>query len=159
MIKLDNINLVNYNPHTQLDVYKELVKTAHLDNFIKEINDRLNRLNSSDKFKFEQAYLVELGKAIVGYLYVTGITNDTVYVEYLILKDYRKKGYAKLLLKEITTYLFANYNLKSINLDIDVSNVGSINTACAAGYISEELENNKLGFIIDNLDYINKRKR
>ena len=58
-----------------------------------------------------------------------------------------------------------NYNIKSIILDIDPSNVPSVMTAISSGYMEDEEEylnrnmNGKMLYRIDNYNYVNKRKK
>lgn len=69
-------------------------------------------------------------------------------------------GYGKLVLALVTDYLFLNFNIKDIALDIDVSNEASMRTASSCGYCEDEYyENGKIIYKKFNLNYINKRKR
>ena len=102
---------------------------------------------------------------MIGYVFISKIIKYDIYLEYSILKEYRGKGLGKLLLSEISNYLIDNYNIKSIMLDIDPSNVPSIMTAVSCGYIADDEEyisrnmNGKILYRIDNYNYINKRKK
>lgn len=82
-----------------------------------------------------------------------------------MLKEYRGKKYEKLILSEVSNYLFENYNIKTISLDIEPSNIASIRTALSCGYIPDEDEylsrnmNGKILYHLDNYNYINKRRK
>ena len=58
-----------------------------------------------------------------------------------------------------------NYNIKSISLDIDPSNLPSISTALSVGYVVDDEEyinrgmEGKILYRMDNYNYINKRKK
>ena len=91
--------------------------------------------------------------------------NDEVFLEYAILKEFRGMGYASDIVREVTQYLFENYNLRSIRLDIDPSNKNSILVANACGFIldEEQFESRnyigKMQFIKENDSYISKRRK
>lgn len=129
-------------------------------NFISMIDSRL-RLNSKSKsFPFRMAFVVsDFSDDLLGYVFISSIRQDEVYLEYSLLKEQRGKGYGSLLLKEVTNYLFENYNIRNIALDIDVSNEASVNTAIRSGYYEDEFINEKrIIYKSYNLNYVNRRK-
>ena len=162
MIKLDSFNLVNYDDNFEY-VKKELESGKSKSNFIHSVVERL-QMSKNNSSLFNNAYIVLKNNEPIGYLYISGTTFDEVYIEYSILYNNRNNGYASLLLTEISDFLFFNYNIRSIKLDISPSNKASINVALKSGFYidDDELEKNdnivKMIFIKDNLNYENKRK-
>ena len=159
-MKLNNIELVPYS-----DEYKDVLIKINNDNsnhFVKQIEERLMLGNHTNSFELNSGYLVKIDNNIVGYVYYSAISNFRMYIEYLILSCYRKKGYGSLLLKESTDYILNNYNIKKICLDIDKSNLASMNTAISCGYMydDDDLINNcsSINFSLDNVYYMNKGK-
>lgn len=65
----------------------------------------------------------------------------------------------------VSDYLFENYNIKDITLDIDPSNIASVQTALSCGYDLDEEEYLEKGlqgrtlYKKDNIYYCNKRKK
>ena len=98
-------------------------------------------------------------------MFISKRVNDEIFVEYSIVNEFRGKGYGKLVLSEVSEYLFNNYNIKSISLDIEPSNIASIMTAVSVGYIENEeeyMKRNMCGKVLyrmDNYNYVNKRKK
>ena len=102
---------------------------------------------------------------IIGYIYLSALFNEKLYLEYSIIKEYRNEGLGKLLLAEITEYLCNNYNIKEISLNIDISNLASMNLANSVGYYFDEdtlnknNADNKQDFSFYNINYINKKSK
>ena len=162
MLKLENLYLDTYS-----EKYKNLLESFNNESksdFIYNIADRLISSSNKDKFTFDVGYVV-LNESLegVGYVFISGIRNDNLYIEYSITKENRGYGYGKKLLNEVTNYLFENYNIKDARLDIDSSNQKSIKTAEACGYFLDEDDFERKGyqgkmiFIKDNPYYISKR--
>ena len=164
MINIKNINLESFDSSDiRHFLAKKELTTDSSSEFVHQIDERLI-LNKDNKFGFEKGYLVSLNKEIVGYLYISSFFNQKVYLEYSIIKEYRKKGLGKLLLSEITDYLCDNYNIKEIILNIDISNLASMNLASSVGYyfdpekLNKNNSDNKQDFSYYNIKYINKKK-
>ena len=163
MIRLEKLILDTYN-----DEYKyiedEFEKGSSKSKFISDISKRLRLSCNIDSF-FGKAYIVLHNIEPIGYLYISGIVNDDVYIEYSILNSKRNLGYGTLLVKEITDYIFLNYNIRQIKLDISLNNQPSINIARKNGFDLNEVDfenrgySNKLIFEKDNLFYENRRKK
>lgn len=160
-MKLGIFNLINYD-----DSYADILNKLNEDDknhYVKQIDERLILGNHEDEFKLESGYLVELNGKIIGYIYFSSISNYRIYLEYSILKSERRKGYGKLLLSEATDYIFNNYNIRNINLNIDKSNLASMELALSCGYTYDENEliynNNSIDFIQTNPYFLDKRKR
>lgn len=161
-IPLNEIILNTYDNNNKF--HKELLdefRGESHSNFISWIDNRL-QLNCHQKsFPFDTGFVVSLANGnLIGYLFISAIRNDEVYLEYSILKDCRAKGYGSFMLQNVTDYLFENYNIRDIALDIDVSNEASMKTAIGCGYYEEEyLETGRVTFKNYNFHYIDKRRK
>lgn len=153
---LDTLELVQYN-----ESLKDYAKQLLLDDnnrYVKQVEERLNKDNSNTVF--DRGFLVKLQDKIIGYLYFSSISNYRLYLEYSVLKNERNKGYGKLILNEATNYILENYNIKQIMLDIDKSNLASMNTAISCGYNYDDDTigmNDRIEFILDNPYFISKK--
>ena len=106
--------------------------------FISMIDSRLKLNNKSKKFPFGMAFVVSSSNTLLGYMFISSVRQDEVYLESSLLQDKRRRGIGKALLKAMTDYLFDNYNIKEIALDIYVSNEAGINTAISCDYYQDE---------------------
>jgi len=165
-IELNNIILSSYdkNNENHREILLEFIGSSK-SNYIHDIERRLQVDFSLDGNIFDKWFLVSVNDEWVGYVFISKIIRDDVYLEYSIIKDYRGKKLGKLILNEVSDYLIDNYNIKSINLDIDPSNVSSVMTAVSCGYVADEEEyiqrnmNGKILYRMDNYKYVNKRKK
>ena len=159
MIKLEHFVLDSYKEEYE-SIKNEFETGKSKSNFISDISKRLYASRNNNSF-FGSAYVVLNNLEPIGYVYISGISNDDIYIECAILHNKRKLGYASLLLKELTDYIFSNYNIRQIKLDISLNNQGSIMVAKKNGFDvdEEDFENrgysNKMIFVKDNLFYEN----
>ena len=161
-IKLTTLELVRYN-----DNYKMLLDDFNGESsskFISQIEQRLeNNMNNNKNF-FQSAFVVLDSSMPVGYVFISNNKKDEVFLEYSVLKKIRGKGYGRKIINELSEFLFFNYNIKSVKLDIDPSNKNSIYVAECCGFVLDEEEyedRNYIGnmvFIKENEYYISKRK-
>ena len=158
-MKLESIELINYN-----EKYKNILEQINKDNlhhYVKQIDERLLLNGESVDFKLDCGYLVKYMDKVIGYVYLSNISNYRMYIEYLILFSERNKGYGHMVLKEITDFILSNYNIKRICLDIDKSNLASMNTALSCGYMYEDddlIDNSSsIEFSLDNAYFISKK--
>ncbi len=165
-ILLEGILLRTYdsqNIEDQAIIQKFPVKEDK-NSFIHSIGTRLMQNNRSKNFPFQTAFFVESRGNVVGYLYISSIRNDEVYLEYFILEEYRRQGYGKCLLGSVTRYLETNYNIRKLKLDIDPSNQNSLNLALSCGFELEEEDyqncgmNGRMQFSRDNYYYVDKKR-
>lgn len=163
---LENVKLCFYDD--KIIGHKELLLEFEGDSKSKYIHDiRLRLINNQKKkdIPFDVGYVVCLNDKFIGYVFISKRVNDEIFLEYSIVNEFRGKGYGKLVLSEVSEYLFSNYNIKSISLDIDPSNIASVMTAVSAHYIEDEEEymkrdmNGKVLYRMDNYNYVNKRKK
>lgn len=164
-IKLETIKLVRYSEDKHNLLRGKLENGDSSSKYIYQIGDRLDRSKDNDKSLFQSAFIIEDDETPVGYLFISSMINDEVFLEYAILKEFRGMGYASDVVNEVSDYLFHNYNIRSIKLDIDPSNKNSIYVADACGFIldDEEFESRnfigKMKFIKESDCYVSKRKR
>ena len=164
-VKLETLKLVRYFESKHKFLKDELEFGKSSSGYIHQIGERLDLSKNNDKSIFHSAFVVVDADTPIGYLFISSMINDEVFLEYAILKEYRGMGYASDIVTEISDYLFQNYNIRSIKLDIDPSNKNSIYVANACGFIldEEEFESRnfigKMKFIKESDCYISKRKR
>lgn len=162
-IELETLCLLRYNKDKYKEVLDELDKGESSSKYIHQIKERLELSNYNSIY--QNAYIVLDKEIPVGYLYISSMINDEVYLEYSILKEYRGMGYATDLLYEVSNYLFKNYNIRNIKLDIDPSNKGSILVATSNGYILDEDDYErrnyigKMKFVKESDCYVSKRRK
>lgn len=156
MIELNTIHLEHFNSKNEEHILtkNELLHGKSFSKYIKQIEERLVN-NKKEIFELDSAYLVYLSNQIIGYLFVSDIQKYKIYIEYSILNKHRKKGFGKLLLSEITDYILENYEVKEIALDIDVSNLPSINLAESCGYYLEDEFDKNTSMNSKEFTYIN----
>lgn len=159
-MKLKTMELIIYN-NDYKEEKDEITKGKSKSKFISQIENRLEIKENNDIFN--HGYLVKLNNNIIGYIYISAIKKDNIYLEYLIKDEYRNKGYATILINEITNYIFESYNIEEIRLNISKDNIKSQKVALNNGYILEDdeeyLYNEKADFVINNPYYIKKIKK
>jgi len=133
------------------------------NNKIYDYNDVSEYSKIEDKFKEILQY--DKFNLILGGDHSISIPTQKVFLEYAILKEFRGMGYASNLINEVSNYLFEEYNIRSIRLDIDPSNKKSILAANSCGFFLDEEEYEsrnymgKMQFVRESDCYINKRKK
>lgn len=163
---LENIKLCFYDDNN-LEHKKVLMELEgnSKSNYIHDIGSRLVNSKNKKDIPFDVGYVVSLGESFIGYVFISKRIRDEIFLEYSLINEFRGKGYGKLVLSEVSNYLFSNYNIKSITLDIDPSNMASIMTAVSVGFdvleddYLERNMNGKILYRIDNYNYVDKRKR
>lgn len=164
-LELDNITLLLYDisdkKHNELlNDFEGNSKSQYIHN----ISDRIKNSKNNKNFPFNTGFFVLLNDNIVGYIFISNCVSDEVFLEYSILKEYRGRKYGQIILNDVSNYLMDNYNIKSISLDIDPSNIPSIKTALNCGYIIDEEEylnrnmSGKILYHLDNYNYVSKRR-
>lgn len=152
------INLIDYSDKYK-DILDEIVNGESKSSYINQISERLIRTSNQNSI-LDHAFLVELNDDIIGYVYITGMSKNICYIEYLIRKKYRGKKLGTLLLDTVSDKLFNMYPyLKELRLNIDRSNLASMKLASSASYISDDdFIGDKIDFIKDNPYYLSKQK-
>ena len=158
-MKIDDFDLIFYNEQHK-ETKNELVFGESSSKFINNIESRLS-IKPNDSF-FNHGYLVKYKNNVVAYLYVSGITNDNIYLEYSVLNKYRNQKIASNLINSVTNYIFNNFNINEIKLNISKDNISSQKVAENCGYYIEDedeyLYANKSDFVINNPYYISKKR-
>ena len=99
----------------------------------------------------------------IGYVYISNNVKDEVFLELSILKYKRNMGYGSMIINELSDYLFNNYNIRCVKLDIDPSNINSIKIVEACGFLFDEDERRnytgRMVFYKESDCYINKRRK
>ena len=136
--KLNTIMLHTITKESQEEIkfYRELCQDKVINDFVHGLN---GVLLSPLKFPFlGRGFLTSLNGELFGYIHIGDFNEEekAVYLKAAIHSSKRGKGYGKLLLSEITDYIFLNYGeIEVIKLKIASENKASINTANACGYL------------------------
>lgn len=86
---------------------------------------------------FDRAFFVSKEGNLIGYVHIGAFNEQekSVYLKAATSAEERGKGYGKLLLAEITEYIFNHHlEVESIRLKINKENTASLNTASACNY-------------------------
>lgn len=165
-LQLENIVLSTYDINNEkhnevLDKFENESKSQ----YIHDIKERIKDFKNKKSFPFDTGFFVVINNDIVGYMFISKNISDEVYLESSLLKEYRGKKYGKLILNDVSNYLMNEYNIRSLILDIDPSNIPSIRTAISCGYEIDEEEylkrnmSGKILYRLDNYNYINKKRK
>lgn len=164
-IELETLILTRYNKEKHSFLKRELEHGNSSSEYIHQISERLELSKDNDKTIYQSAFVVEDENIPVGYLFISSMFRDEVFLEYSVLKDFRKMGYGSSIVNEISDYLFKNHNIKSIRLDIDPSNKKNILLAESCGFTLDEEEyesrnyTGKMQFIKESELYVSKRRK
>lgn len=153
MLKIDNIILEIFNPSKHKHILDEIKMIP--SKIIPQVEERLLNSRNVDTLEFSNAYLVNINSNIVGYIYLSEMRKNIIYIDYLILKNFRKKGIGFYTMDIIRNHLLENNtNLKEIRFNIDKSNLGSILLADKLGFIADEdYSTDKIDYIMDNPNF------
>lgn len=136
--KLNTIELhtITKNSHREIEFYKELIKDEVINYRVHGLGGILLKV---DKYPFlGRAFLASLNDELFGYIHIGEFNplEKSVYLKAAIHKDKRGNGYGKLLLEEISNYIFLNFQeVECIKLKIANDNKASIYTANSCGYV------------------------
>ena len=164
-IKLQTLNLTRYIEQNHKYLKNELEKGTSASSYIHQIGERLEISKDNNKTICQSAFVILDKEIPIGYLFISKVVNDEVFLECAILKEHRRKGYAKRILNEISEYLFVNHNIRSIRLDIDPSNKSSMLVASSCGFLLDEDDyesrnyTGKMEFVRESTCYISKRRK
>lgn len=164
-IALETLNLVRYDENKHKFLLDELEKGESSSDFIHQIGQRLVNSKSNDRTVFQSGFVVEDKGNPIGYLYISYMQKDEVYIEYSVLKSQRGKGYGRTIINEATNYLFSEHNIWQVKLDISPSNKNSMYIAESCGFEVDEddfVEHNFSGnmvFFKESDCYIPKMRR
>ena len=137
-IKLDNLslNIVDKNDRIALEFIRKL---CHDESIKKRFQGILGGvLNNPSQELFGYGFLVSHNGEYIGYVRIGNFIEEekSIYLRAAIDSDKRGHSYGKMLLSEITEYIFQNYSkVESIRLKIAEDNKPSLMTANACGYV------------------------
>lgn len=164
-ITLDTLNLVRYNEEKHKLLLEDFEKGESTSSFIHQIGQRLESSKTNFKTLFQSAFVIEDKEVPIGYLYVSPMQKDEVFIEYAVLKKYRGKGYGRKIIEEVSDYLFSVHNIENVKLDISPSNKNSMFIAEICGFEMDEEEfesrnfTGKMVFFKQSDCYIPKRRK
>ena len=119
----------------EIAFYRELLKDETINYRVHGLGGILMK---SDKIPFlGRGFITSLNDELFGYIHIGKFNSEekAIYLKAAIHKDKRGLGYGKLLLEEITDFIFLNYQeVECIKLKIASDNKASISTAIACGY-------------------------
>lgn len=151
VVKLDTLSLCRYEP--RYTDFKNSFKNDSKSRFINSVTERLESSMYGEGFTFQSAYVVLDENIPVGYVYLSSVHDDEVFLEVSVLKEYRGKKLGKRITNEICDYLFTNHNIKSVKLDIDPSNKASLMNAESCGLEFDEDDFESRNFIGEMVFY------
>lgn len=163
-IELETLQLTRYSEKEYGALKEELENGISASSYIHQIGERLEQSKDNDRTIYQSAFVVLDEGVPIGYLFISSMVNDEVFLEYAVLSNFRRMGYASSIVSEVSNYLFQNYNIRSIRLDIDPSNKNSILVADSCGFMldDEEYESRnyigKMQFIKESDCYVSKRR-
>lgn len=138
-ITLENLDLVVFDKNNEkhISFLKSLIKDKTILARFQGIAQNLLH-NFGDEFFNRSFFLATKGsETLIGFINI-GIYNNhekSVYLRYAIDNNERGKGYGKLLLRDVTNFIFNNFaEVETIRLKIVSDNKASIGTASSCGY-------------------------
>lgn len=154
IIKLENLELLTFDKNNK----KHLIFLKKLIND-QAVKDRLhglggNILHNRNNLVLGNSFFVQKDNELIGYINI-GEFNDNekaIYLKAAITFEYRGKGYGKLMLHEVSDYIFKNYlEVENIIVKIANDNKASIQTAnsCNFKWLRDD-------FYIKTNPYLNK---
>ena len=146
-IKLETLNLTRYDEEKHKFLKDELENGESSSRFIHQIAQRLDNSSYAGENIFQSAFVVLDKDMPIGYVYISSNKKDEVFLECSLLKNFRGVGYGKILLNEVSNYLFENYNIRCIKGDVDPSNKKSQMMLESCGYLFDEEDYEERNFI------------
>ena len=139
---LDNFTLIEYNHHddTHFDVINKLNHDDSSKKYLGDLFYTIERVELRKEDNFNNGnYIVFYDNNPVGYLNLS-YKEDDYYLTYAILKEFRNKHLASLLLKEFTEYAFDKLKINKLVLTIEYDNIGSQKVAITNNYQQDDLK-------------------
>lgn len=160
-IVLSTLSLVRYD-NEYSDLKEEFENGSSKSPYIDSIGVRLAN-SSSRKDVFQSAFVVLDDGVAVGYVFISSMIKDEVFLEYAVLREFRGMGIATRIVDEVSEYLFSSLNIKTVKLDIAPSNEASIRTARKCGFFEDEDDfeernfSGKIKFVKESYCYLCRR--
>ena len=153
MIRLENFELEILNLHNEID--NSFFNKMNNDEQFKEYFGKvIYNENNSDNI-FMKNYLVNYNSKKIGYVYISdkveknNISAVTLY--YYIDSDYRNRGMATNIIKELLNYLKNKEKINYIILNIHRKNIPSIKVAIQNGFIKNIEDEEEIQFVHKSL--------
>ena len=153
MIRLENFELEILNLHNEID--NSFFNKMNNDEQFKEYFGKvIYNENNSDNI-FMKNYLVNYNSKKIGYVYISdkveknNISAVTLY--YYIDSDYRNRGMAISIIKELLNYLRNKEKINYIILNIHRKNIPSIKVAIQNGFIKNIEDEEEIQFVHKSL--------
>jgi len=91
----------------------------------------------SESLEINKAYLIEEEKEVIGMIRIFEKRSNSINLQYAVSKEYRRLGYGKKILEEVTNFFIRVENIDCIKLDIDKYNNGSIKCAESLDFVKD----------------------
>ena len=153
MIRLENFELEILNLHNEID-NSFFNKMNNEEQFKEYFGKVIYNENNSDNI-FMKNYLVNYNSKKIGYVYISdkveknNISAVTLY--YYIDSDYRNRGMATNIIKELLNYLKNKEKINYIILNIHRKNIPSIKVAIQNGFIKNIEDEAEIQFVHKSL--------
>ncbi len=153
MIRLENFELEILNLHNEID-NSFFNKMNNEEQFKEYFGKVIYSENNSDNI-FMKNYLVNYNSKKIGYVYISdkveknNISAVTLY--YYIDSDYRNRGMATNIIKELLNYLKNKEKINYIILNIHRKNIPSIKVAIQNGFIKNIEDEEEIQFVHKSL--------
>lgn len=153
MIRLENFELEILNLHNEID-NSFFNKMNNEEQFKEYFGKVIYNKNNSDNI-FMKNYLVNYNSKKIGYVYISdkveknNISAVTLY--YYIDSDYRNRGMATNIIKELLNYLKNKEKINYIILNIHRKNIPSIKVAIQNGFIKNIDDEEEIQFVHKSL--------
>ena len=153
MIRLENFELEILNLHNEID-NSFFNKMNNEEQFKEYFGKVIYNENNSDNI-FMKNYLVNYNSKKIGYVYISdkveknNISAVTLY--YHIDSDYRNRGMATNIIKELLNYLKNKEKINYIILNIHRKNIPSIKVAIQNGFIKNIEDEEEIQFVHKSL--------
>lgn len=108
---------------------------------VKIYKDKNYDFNECDLAFNENSYIVSVGNKIIGYFRLTTYDNETVLLDYELVKKYQNRGIGNYFYRLIERYIIDNYDFKKVCLIIKYDNSASLKIAKKHSYLIDNVVN------------------
>lgn len=89
----------------------------------------------------ENSYIVSVGNKIIGYFRLTTYDNETVLLDYELVKKYQNRGIGNYFYRLIERYIIDNYDFEKVCLIIRYDSSASLKIAKKHSYLIDNVIN------------------
>lgn len=100
-IELETLDLKRYSSEQHYLVKEELESGESVSNYIHQIGERLEFSKDNNSI-YQSGYVVEDEGTPIGYVFISSMRDDEVFLEYSVLKQFRGMGYGSSIVRETT---------------------------------------------------------